>query len=203
MSTQAAPRPPRVRDPERADKILAAAARLFAAQGFHPVSLAQIGREAGIVGSGVYRHFDNKAAVLLALLDRAMDELLRQTDEVLAQALPPARTVSRLIDTQVEFCLEQRLAVQLYRSEVTALDPGQARRLRSLQRRYNEEWVRALVAARPELTDPWARAIVHATIGAIQSAVSYDSALDRDRQADVLRAVAHACMAAAESTATR
>jgi AcrR family transcriptional regulator len=42
----------RARDPERREKILRAAAELFAGRGYHAVSVADIGAAAGIVGSG-------------------------------------------------------------------------------------------------------------------------------------------------------
>jgi len=40
-----------------------AAAALGARRGFDAISMADIGAEAGIVGSGVYRHFDSKTAI--------------------------------------------------------------------------------------------------------------------------------------------
>jgi AcrR family transcriptional regulator len=49
-----------------------------ARKGFHAVSISEIGAAAGITGSGVYRHFDSKSAVLVALFDRAIDDLLRE-----------------------------------------------------------------------------------------------------------------------------
>ncbi len=186
--------PPRTRDPERSQKILAAAARLFAAHGFHPVSLADIGRDAGVVGSGIYRHFDNKVAVLVALLDQAMSDLMTNTEELLESSLPPDETMLGLIETQIQFCLEHGLSVQLYRSELTALSEEDARRLRRLQRRYNEEWVSALLEVRPDLNEETARGLVHAAIGAIQSLVTYSSELAADRRAELLRGAARRCL---------
>ena len=75
----------RRRDPERRERILLAAARLAASRGFHTVGMAEIGAEAGIVGSGVYRHFDSKDAILLALLDRGMSRLEDGAAAVLAR----------------------------------------------------------------------------------------------------------------------
>ena len=66
----------RTRDPDRRERILRAAAELVAERGFHAVSMADIGAASGIVGSGVYRHFDSKSAVLVALLDEGMERLL-------------------------------------------------------------------------------------------------------------------------------
>ena len=68
--------PERRRDPERRARILRAAADLASRRGFTTVSLADIGAEAGIVGSGIYRHFGSKASILVALLDQVMDRLM-------------------------------------------------------------------------------------------------------------------------------
>jgi AcrR family transcriptional regulator len=75
--------PVRTLDPERKSRILAAAADLVGRKGFHAVSIADIGAAAGITGSGVYRHFDSKSAVLVALFDRVIDDLLRDEQEIL------------------------------------------------------------------------------------------------------------------------
>jgi AcrR family transcriptional regulator len=50
-------------DPERKvrkERILAEAATLIARRGYLGVNLADIGGAAGIVGSGIYRHFDRR-----------------------------------------------------------------------------------------------------------------------------------------------
>src|SRR5690349_17714835 len=83
-----APDTRRRRDPERRERILAAAAQLAAGRGFHTVGLADIGAQAGIVGSGIYRIFVSKDALLAALLDRGMDRL---ADGAAASLPPPFR----------------------------------------------------------------------------------------------------------------
>ena len=62
-----------VRDPDRRERILRAAAELIAQRGYLGVNLADIGTAAGIVGSGIYRHFDSKAAILVEMFDRVVD----------------------------------------------------------------------------------------------------------------------------------
>src|SRR5271170_761608 len=76
--------PRRRRDPDRKERILVAAAALGAQRGFDAISLADIGAEAGIVGSGVYRHFDSKTAILVAMADRVMDRLMTRAAGILA-----------------------------------------------------------------------------------------------------------------------
>src|ERR1700760_2846810 len=63
MAPSGQPARVRVRDPDRKQRILAAAAALGARRGFHAISMADIGAEAGIVGSGIYRHFGSKTSV--------------------------------------------------------------------------------------------------------------------------------------------
>src|ERR1700750_2313208 len=77
----------RRRDPERKERILVAAAALGARRGFDAISMADIGAEAGIVGSGVYRHFDSKTAILVGMADRVMDRLVSRAAEIIADRL--------------------------------------------------------------------------------------------------------------------
>lgn len=185
----------RVRDPERGAKILNAAAELFAERGYHSVSMAEVGQAAGIVGSGIYRHFDSKYAVLVALLEDVMTRLLANADEIVDDHADSSTTLDRLVQTQIDFCLDSSLHVLLYRRELHSLKADDGRRLRRMQRRYNEEWVSTLLELRPELDDAAARSLVYAAIGAIQSVVTYRSGRTRDEESTWLAAVARNCLA--------
>ncbi|MCW2934226.1 MAG: TetR family transcriptional regulator, partial [Actinomycetia bacterium] len=63
----------RIRDPARKERILSAAADLVARHGFTAVSMEDIGDAVGITASAIYRHYDSKSAVLVAMLDRVVD----------------------------------------------------------------------------------------------------------------------------------
>lgn len=184
----------RVRDPGRRDKILAAAAELVARHGYHAVSLADIGAAAGIVGSGIYRHFDSKSAILDALLDQAMDRLLGNAARELASGAPDEEVLAALVADQVAFAVDDRRLVQLYQREIHTLPEADRRRLRRRQRHYIEEWVHVLAGVRPGIPDTEARARVHAAIGAIQSVASYNSGLPRDELVRLLSGIARACI---------
>jgi AcrR family transcriptional regulator len=185
----------RARDPDRREKILLAAGEQFARRGYHAVSLADIGSAAGIVGSGVYRHFTSKSSILVALLEQVMDRLLAETERVLATERDGARQLAALVQGQVAFAVDDRYLVRLYQREVHTLPETDRRRLRRLQRHYVEEWVHLLTELRPGLDDGQARALAHAAIGAIQSVASYDSGLPRQQQVDLLDRAARACLA--------
>jgi AcrR family transcriptional regulator len=56
------------------ERVLAAARRVFVAQGFHVATLDQIALEAGFSKGVVYSQFESKADLFLALLERRIEE---------------------------------------------------------------------------------------------------------------------------------
>ncbi|HVV24469.1 MAG TPA: helix-turn-helix domain-containing protein, partial [Pseudonocardiaceae bacterium] len=113
--------PIRRRDPDRRQRILDAAAELVARRGYHDVGMADIGAAAGITGSAIYRHFDGKSAVLVALLDRVIDDLSRDAAEIVTSADEPRTVLRRLIRGQVSFVLTDRTLAQVYHNEILNL----------------------------------------------------------------------------------
>ncbi len=181
---------PRVRDPARKEKILAAAAALIARDGYHSVSMAEIGAEAGITGSGIYRHFGSKAAILVAIFDRVMDELLTDEQRIVESQLDRARALDLLIDGQVEFVVGSRVIAQVYHNEIANLPAVDRSRLRRKQRQYVQDWVRVVGLLRPELEDEYARSLVHAAISGIQSSLFHTVGLAEDQLRVLLADVA-------------
>lgn len=187
----------RTRDPDRKEKILRAAADLVARNGFHSVSMSDIGSEAGITGSGIYRHFDGKSSILVALFDRAMDDLRRQEREILDHATDLGQALAELIEGQVEFAVGSRQLAQVYYNEIRNLPDEDQVRLRRKQRLYLEEWVHIVRELHPDLDDSEARAIVHAAIGAIQSTLFHNIGLPADRLRAVLTRAARSVLSLA------
>lgn len=56
---------------------------MFAEKGFHPTTIKDIAKQAGIADGTIYIYFENKTALMLGILDR-MNET-EQRDEVLSQ----------------------------------------------------------------------------------------------------------------------
>lgn len=186
--------PRRQRDPGRRARILEAAAELAAHRGFHTIATADIGAEAGIVGSGIYRHFDSKTAILVALLDRVMDRLHGRAAEIAAAATDDPHALSALVRDHVEVAIEDRSVLALYHREAHNLPAEDRRRLRRQQRLYLEEWVNALAPLRRDLTDAEVRVAVHAAVGAIQSTLFFRAGLPDPQLAELLDSIAHAAL---------
>ena len=74
-------------------RILDAAQRRFIASGFHAASISEIAAEAGISQGLMYRYFENKRAMILALIERQ----LAQDQHSLADTLPSRDMVDGLL----------------------------------------------------------------------------------------------------------
>ncbi|MDH6285017.1 TetR/AcrR family transcriptional regulator [Prescottella agglutinans] len=182
----------RRRDPDRKEKILAAAAELVAQRGFHAVSMADIGARVGVSGAAVYRHFDNKATLLLALFDRSLDGLLREESAIVGGREDVPGALRALIERQVDFVVDEREFARVYYREVDQLSPDDQVRLRRKQRHYVEEWVHVVQELDRSLDESSARVLVHATIGTIQSALVHNVGMPDDRLKTMLRRAAYA-----------
>lgn len=194
---EARPQDQRRRDPRRRQRILSAAAELVAERGYQQVGMADIGAAAGITGSAIYRHFDGKSAVLVAMFDHVIDDLSREAGEIVSAGGDALVILRGLIATQVRFVLRDRTLAQVYHNEVANLPEEDRHRLRRKQRLYIEEWVHVLAQLRPDAGDATVRALVHASVGAIQSVLFYQSGLADDQLAALMSSVAEASLFAA------
>ena len=90
----------------RRDEILEIAVGLFAARGYHGVSMDDIGAAAGVTGPALYHHFAGKEAMLVAALIPVSEGLLAGGRErVVDHPDDPRGTLESLIDFHVEFAL--------------------------------------------------------------------------------------------------
>ncbi len=173
----------------RKDEILEVAVGLFAARGYHGVSMDDIGAAAGVTGPALYHHFAGKEAMLVACLIPVSDRLLaggreRATDH----GRDPAKALAALVDFHVEFALNNPAVIALHLHELDRLPDEPRRQIRRLQRLYVEEWVSVLTALRPELDAREARVLAHAAFGLMNSTPFLGGELDRVRCRELLRA---------------
>lgn len=86
---------------EKKETILLTALRLFSEQGYESTSTSLIAREAGVSEGLIFRHFQNKEGLLLALLDLGK-ERLRPYIERIAQLDNPKAILSAIIDLPLQ-----------------------------------------------------------------------------------------------------
>ncbi|MEO9322414.1 TetR/AcrR family transcriptional regulator [Nocardioides sp. C4-1] len=169
----------------RREQILATAAELFAARGFHGVSVTELGTACGISGPALYKHFASKDAVLAEMLVNISEELLAVGQERVEAATGPADAVRRLVAWHVSFALGRRALIVVQDRDWSSLPDDARERVRSLQRAYVDLWADQLRQLDPALGRGAARAQAHAAFGLINS-TPHSGKLPDDEMTDLL-----------------
>src|SRR3954464_14933586 len=89
----------------RREEILEIAVGLFAARGYHGVSMDDIGAAAGVTGPALYHHFAGKEAMLAAALIPVSESLLAGGRERKTTHDSPPDALAALVEFHVEFAL--------------------------------------------------------------------------------------------------
>lgn len=173
----------------RRDQILETAAQLFAARGFHGVSVADLGAACGISGPALYKHFESKQAMLAEMLVSISEELLRVGRQRVAAADGAAAAVAALVDWHVDFALRHRPLIVVQDRDWESLPPEARERVRSLQRDYVDLWADQLRALDGRRDRDTARAMAHAAFGLINS-TPHSALLPDEQMRDVLTTMA-------------
>ena len=164
---------------------------LFAARGYHGVSMDDIGSAAGVTGPALYHHFAGKEAMLVAALIPVSERLLHVGQARVAEHPDdPGAALADLIDFHVEFALANPAVIALHLHELDRLPDEPRRQIRRLQRLYVEEWVVVLGKLRPELEPAEARVLAHSAFGLMNSTPFLGGEVDRRRRAALLRQAA-------------
>lgn len=98
-SSSSPPRNPalRARYDARRGEVVAAAARLFAEQGYAETSIADLTAATGLAAGGIYHYFAGKEALLLAICDELLAPLLARAEEITAAEDPAVVQLRRLL----------------------------------------------------------------------------------------------------------
>ncbi|HUQ00719.1 MAG TPA: TetR/AcrR family transcriptional regulator [Aeromicrobium sp.] len=153
----------------RRQQIIDTAAELFASRGYHGVSVNDIGAACGISGPALYKHFPSKQALLAASLTEISETLRDEGRQRVAASDSPQSALSALIDWHVDFALTHPSRIVIQDREWSNLDPDAQATVRRIQLAYIDVWVDVLVALRPALDPPTARAAVQAGFGLLNS----------------------------------
>src|SRR4051812_1124801 len=184
-------------NPSRREQILRAAAQLFAERGSRSVGGDDVGAAVGVTGPAIYRHFASKDAMLAEMLLRISERLLAGgTERVAAAGADPVGQLRALVDFHVDFALDNPALITVQDRDLGALSEPDARRVRQLQRRYVEEWVRVIARLPPQASTAACRARAHAVFGLINSTPHSAGRLDRPAMAALLAEMAVAAATA-------
>jgi TetR/AcrR family transcriptional regulator len=135
------------------EDILAAAARLFAEQGFPATSMNQVAEACGVAKPTLYHYFQDKQALLAQICDGHVHALLALVDEVKAQRLAPEAQLRMLIERFTGAYAGAQAQHQVLTSDIKFLADAERERLLDVERQVVAEFASALSQVRPELRD--------------------------------------------------
>ncbi len=154
---------------ERRELIVRAAGQAFARDGYAGARIADIAAAAHVTKPIVYRHFDSKKALYMALLEKHEDDLPTFIEAIDPDGLPPGRLVPAILEHWFDYVRENRHAwVMLFR------DRSGGEEIQALRLRVNvraREVIAAFIADQPggripaDQIEPTAEAVTNGLAG--------------------------------------
>jgi AcrR family transcriptional regulator len=192
---------PRAGRTSRRDAMLDAAATLFSSRGYVDTGIDDIGEAVGVTGPAVYRHFASKDAVLVAVLERAIEHSAAIVPRVEEEATSPEDALERLVEYTVAECIADRELTAIYWQESRNLPTSQRRRFERVQRELIDAYAQILRTVRPELGPSEARMAVYAASALMRSVANRESSLSEAAQQRLLSSMARAALSGAQPDA--
>jgi AcrR family transcriptional regulator len=97
----------RTKTPAQAEKILNAAARLFAEQRFHEARMEDVAVAAEVGKGTIYRYFKDKEELYVALLGRAAEQMSARLHEAMAGSREPRAKLEAIVAAYLAYFDEQ------------------------------------------------------------------------------------------------
>lgn len=150
MSDDAKPRPAE-RSELRCRQILDAAAECFERRGFHNASMAEISKTAGMSVGHIYHYFENKEAIIRAMVEIQARELVSKMDQIRRHPDVLVALVERVDEGMAKNTLRSRAALKIEVLAEAARNPGILETLCESDRVAMAKLKQTLIAALPPL----------------------------------------------------
>jgi AcrR family transcriptional regulator len=177
MSSPPSSRAPSPRSTRR-QELIKVAGKLFHELAFDAVTTEMIGARAGVTGPAVYRHFPSKQALLIAVLEDPLNELLANARKTAAEVTDPRKALEEMIDYHVSRSLQSVPSTLVFLKNEHNVPEEERHRMRRMMRLYAEEWSVLVTRLRPDLSDAQTRVLTHAVFSMINAVPQFNSGLD-------------------------
>lgn len=111
-------------------RILGAAVRVFARQGYHGSTMAGVAREAGVATGTIYLYFERKQDLLVTLFQRHLAEYMERCRPALAAAEAGVPRLHLLARLHLAFFAENRDLATVFQIHIREPDPVLAEGIR-------------------------------------------------------------------------
>jgi AcrR family transcriptional regulator len=134
-------------------RILRAAAHLFLTQGYAQTTVRDLAASVGILSGSIFHHFDSKEEILEAVMTEVSVRSTERMQQAAKGASSPLGCVRALLLCELENIHgDSGEAMTLLVTEWRSLGAQARTRVLVVREAYEEVWLRALRAARTELT---------------------------------------------------
>ncbi|MFJ2768716.1 TetR/AcrR family transcriptional regulator [Streptomyces sp. NPDC087300] len=189
MTSSSSPRAAAPRGARRRE-LIKVAGELFHERAFDAVTTEMIGARAGVTGPALYRHFSSKQALLIAVLEDPLNDLLANARKTAAEVRDPREALEAMIDYHVTRSLQNVPSTLVFLKNEHNVPEEERHRMRRLMRLYAEEWSALVERLRPGLPDAQNRVLTHAVFSMINSVPQFNSGLDPESVATTIRTAA-------------
>jgi AcrR family transcriptional regulator len=129
----------RARYDQRRDEVVAAAARVFAGQGFHATSMQDLIAATGLTAGGLYHYIGSKDQLLVEICDQLMEPLLEQVRGIVASEDPAEEQLRSVVRAWTAHVERNRDHMLVFQQERHVLERGaQWRRVRRQRKDFEE-----------------------------------------------------------------
>lgn len=134
------------------ERIIAAARHLFGEKGFHNTTTAELATEAAVSTGQIYRHFDAKADIVLAIVEGTVHQRVTQMNEIFDAVEHGDCTLFGALKAIIDISLAPDDISLSYEITAEAVrNPEVAERLETLVSTYQEGVRRLATLARPDI----------------------------------------------------
>lgn len=146
----------------RRERLIAGAAGTLRRHGYAGVGIDDIGASAGVAGPAIYRYFESKADVLVALINRFHEWIAHENSRALARGGNAETILEALLLGYINVALEATDLMAVATNESLHLPTDAAERAQRIQADEINEWAGWLRETRPDMSEQVAEFNVHA-----------------------------------------
>ncbi len=115
----------RERYDRRQQRVVVAAARLFAEQGYDQTSVQELTEAMGLASGGLYHYFASKEQLLIRICDQLMEPLLEETRALLATDAAAEDQLRALVRLWVTHVIDHRDHMLVFQQERHLIERGE------------------------------------------------------------------------------
>jgi AcrR family transcriptional regulator len=124
--------------------IIQAAAQIFRHKGYHGTSMQDIADSVQLQKASLYHHVSSKQEILLSILDKALEGLIEDLEQIVVSQLPADQKLRKAIQSYIERMMKDADLAAVLLLEYRSLEPEQRHNHVTRRDRYESLWRRIL-----------------------------------------------------------